>query len=260
MLKQSAQPDGSARLDTAVIAAPALVCTLAVLEPEPLRGHTFALDRPKLTIGRSEESDVRLDDAYVSRDHAVITRQHRALFIEDVGSRAGVSVNGLPVHGPVPIRDGDLVQLGRVLLEVRGTARGHAGQNSTPDIGQRRGSKRRFAVDGQYAGTISNVAGNQYNEHALRIAPMRRRARNVMRVGFLLTFAGSAVGAIGMARFATPILDCLRHPGARECTSGVDTTGWTITAAGSVILGLGVLTIIASLFMKRAATRKERQL
>lgn len=262
MLRTSSnQTSSSPMLETAVMDIPVPGPSLVVLEPEALRGQSFPLVGPTVTIGRSQDSRVRLADAYVSRRHAVITQQHDAVTIEDAGSRAGVSVNGRPVNGPTPISEGDRVQIGRVVLEMRGPDPGHAAvPRASADVIARPAPERRFAVHGQYAGAISNVAGNQYNEHALRIAPMRRRARNVMRTGFLLMFAGLAVGVIGMARFATPILNCLRHPDGGACTAGIDTGGWAMGAAGSVILSVGVLIIIVSLCMKRAASRKERQL
>jgi hypothetical protein len=114
---------------------------------------------------------------------------------------------------------------------------------------------RRFEVQSQQAGVISNVAGDQYNEHALRIEPMRRRARNVMRAGFALLFCGFAVFVVGFALFAGAILHGFNHPES----GSVNVTGWAIAAAGSVTMTLGVLVIIASLFMKRGVRQEEQR-
>ena len=61
----------------------------------------FSLESGKITIGRSPESDICIDDASVSTNHAVITVSpseffdgHFDVFIEDLKSRNGTLVNG----------------------------------------------------------------------------------------------------------------------------------------------------------------------
>jgi len=90
---------------------------LVVTSEGELHGRTLAFG--ELTIGRAPESDLRLDDPYVSRHHAVVKRTGDALMIEDAGSRAGVVVNDVPAGGPTVLREGDRVRLGSVELELR---------------------------------------------------------------------------------------------------------------------------------------------
>ena len=63
------------------------------------------------------------DDAVktVSRRHARILKQSGTVVIEDLASVNGTFVNGkrLDPYLPEPIRDGDVIYLGRVLLEIR---------------------------------------------------------------------------------------------------------------------------------------------
>ncbi len=101
---------------------------------------------------------------------------------------------------------------------------------------------------------INNIARDQYNQHSLRIDPMRRRARNVMRAGFTLIFAGFAAAVVGFAMFAGSINEGFSHPNAQP-----NLTGWAILGAGSAMMTLGVLVVITSLFMKRGVRREERQ-
>jgi pSer/pThr/pTyr-binding forkhead associated (FHA) protein len=72
-----------------------------------------ALDRPLLHIGRSPSADIVIDDASVSRRHAVIVRQDDETILLDDRSRHGVLVNGERV-GRAILRDGDLIHLGGV--------------------------------------------------------------------------------------------------------------------------------------------------
>ena len=74
-----------------------------------------ALDRPVLHVGRSPSADIVLDDATVSRRHAVIARQDGETVLLDDRSRHGVFVNGERVSRAV-LRNGDTVLMGGVAM------------------------------------------------------------------------------------------------------------------------------------------------
>ena len=67
-----------------------------------------------MTIGRGEDTVLRLSSAHVSHHHACIRREGPADWvIEDLGSRNGTRVNGTPVAGaPMSLAFGDRIQLG----------------------------------------------------------------------------------------------------------------------------------------------------
>jgi pSer/pThr/pTyr-binding forkhead associated (FHA) protein len=67
------------------------------------------------TIGRSTNSDVRLDDQLASRRHARIDRREGEFVISDLESTNGTFVNERPVHLE-PLRDGDTIRIGRTYL------------------------------------------------------------------------------------------------------------------------------------------------
>lgn len=67
-------------------------------------------------LGREASIDVQLDVPGVSRRHARITIQKGKAIIEDLGSKNGTFVASQPVIGPMPLRDGDRIQLGPVAL------------------------------------------------------------------------------------------------------------------------------------------------
>ncbi len=73
-----------------------------------------ALNRDLTHIGRSGGSEVVLDDASVSRRHALITRRGETVILDD-RSRNGVHVNGVRVT-EADLHDGDTIVCGHVTL------------------------------------------------------------------------------------------------------------------------------------------------
>lgn len=78
-------------------------------------GETFALDRPRLTVGRRPDSDVFLDDVTVSRDHAVVVKRSEHYYLDDCGSLNGTYVNRRRIDSQ-RLNDGDELQIGKYKL------------------------------------------------------------------------------------------------------------------------------------------------
>jgi hypothetical protein len=78
-------------------------------------GEAYVLERDRLTIGRSPDADIFLDDVTVSRRHAVLTRKGRGFAVEDLGSLNGTFVNRRRVDAKT-LEDGDEVQIGKYKL------------------------------------------------------------------------------------------------------------------------------------------------
>ena len=70
----------------------------------PLHGRRFQLnDEEMLTIGRSEDCDIHIDDPEISRHHASVVLHNAGVWIQDAGSRNGVFVNEKRVVRPVEL-------------------------------------------------------------------------------------------------------------------------------------------------------------
>jgi predicted component of type VI protein secretion system len=95
------------------------VLTLTVTALGSLHGQRFVLGDGELTVGRASTSDIRIDDPYVSRRHAVIHRAQDEVAIEDANSIAGVLVNGDRITGRTTLRVGDRIKLGSIELELQ---------------------------------------------------------------------------------------------------------------------------------------------
>ena len=78
-------------------------------------GQSFPLEGEKLTIGRSPDAEIFLDDVTVSRDHAVLVRRSGAWFLDDSGSLNGTYVNRQRVDSH-RLDDGDELQIGKFKL------------------------------------------------------------------------------------------------------------------------------------------------
>lgn len=86
-------------------------------------------------IGRAEENEIRLRDRRLSRHHCRVFRDGDALVIEDLGSHNGTCLNGLYIHRPAMLRDGDVVELGSYRFEFRNDAFfGGLGDSAASDV------------------------------------------------------------------------------------------------------------------------------
>jgi DNA-binding NtrC family response regulator len=79
-------------------------------------------DGDSVVVGRSEEADVVVDDASLSRRHAKFTFVKGALVVVDLGSTNGTRVAGVRLEPEVarPLVAGDVVELGDVGVYVHG--------------------------------------------------------------------------------------------------------------------------------------------
>ena len=78
-------------------------------------GKTIRIPGPEVTLGRSAECDVVIEDPYVSRQHATLLVRDGDLFLTDLGSTAGSVVNGNSVVSST-IESGSEVVLGETLM------------------------------------------------------------------------------------------------------------------------------------------------
>jgi pSer/pThr/pTyr-binding forkhead associated (FHA) protein len=78
-------------------------------------GESFSLERDRMSVGRSPESDVFLDDVTVSRDHALIVRRGHEDDLDDCGSLNGPYINRRRIDSH-RLADGDELQIGKYKL------------------------------------------------------------------------------------------------------------------------------------------------
>ena len=86
--------------------------------PKELRGVSIAVRGPVI-VGRSPSADIVIGAGYVSARHARFSLMGESLFVEDLGSTNGTTVNGQPISDPVALNENDVVTVGDVSIRVR---------------------------------------------------------------------------------------------------------------------------------------------
>ena len=86
--------------------------------PKELRGVSIAVRGPVI-VGRSPSADIVIGASYVSARHARFSLMGQNLFVEDLGSTNGTTVNDQSITSPVSLNDGDIVTVGDVAIRVR---------------------------------------------------------------------------------------------------------------------------------------------
>lgn len=84
----------------------------------PLRGLEVALGTSPITLGRSADNTVVIDDDYASGRHARIVPDLGGWALEDLGSTNGTYVGDERVTGRIPLRVGMPVTIGHTTLEL----------------------------------------------------------------------------------------------------------------------------------------------
>ncbi|MBV9949886.1 MAG: FHA domain-containing protein [Myxococcales bacterium] len=85
-------------------------------------------------IGRSLDCNLTIEDPLVSRHHARIVIDDAGARVEDLNSRNGVRVNGVPIREPTSLRDGDRVRVGTQDLVFCGGAMTNAAHAKTTGV------------------------------------------------------------------------------------------------------------------------------
>jgi hypothetical protein len=75
-----------------------------------LNGYRWSLSK-QITIGRTGSSDIVVSNQQVSRKHARVFMVDQGPILEDLNSKNGTFINGKPVTDPIPLQDGDVIQI-----------------------------------------------------------------------------------------------------------------------------------------------------
>jgi pSer/pThr/pTyr-binding forkhead associated (FHA) protein len=95
------------------------VPTALVVTQGALSGTTVRLGDQPVTLGRSQDSTIVLDDDYVSSRHARFFPKDGQWLVEDMGSTNGTYLDRNKVTGPTPVKIGMPIRIGKTVVELR---------------------------------------------------------------------------------------------------------------------------------------------
>jgi hypothetical protein len=95
------------------------VATKLVITEGERTGHTLRLDRREITIGRSSDSDLVINDDYASTHHAKLVQVENDWVIQDLNSTNGTFLAGSRVGTPASVKVGTPIRIGKTTFELR---------------------------------------------------------------------------------------------------------------------------------------------
>lgn len=115
----STVPIATVRLSDFVAGEPPLPLAFLLVVAGEERGRNLVVEDLPAVVGRAADADLVIDDDTVSRHHARLSGDRDTLFLEDLGSSNGTTLNGNPMVGAVALHDGDLVGFGESVVVVK---------------------------------------------------------------------------------------------------------------------------------------------
>lgn len=89
-----------------------------IMRSGPTPGAIYPLDGDLITVGRDSSNTIQINDAEISRRHALLEHQGGKYLIKDAGSTNGTHVNGQRLAAPYVLKPGDVVSFGEGLVLV----------------------------------------------------------------------------------------------------------------------------------------------
>jgi len=81
--------------------------------------NRILLEGERLLLGRAAGCDLVIADSRVSRHHAELQRQGHGFCLADLNSTNGTYLNGCRIARPMPLQDGDIVEVGSARFVYR---------------------------------------------------------------------------------------------------------------------------------------------
>jgi pSer/pThr/pTyr-binding forkhead associated (FHA) protein len=93
--------------------------TRVVVVDGPAKNTVVALGEAPVTVGRSPDCTLPVDDEYVSTRHARLLLRDSQWWVEDLGSTNGTYIGNERITRAVPVGTKSRVRLGKTVLELR---------------------------------------------------------------------------------------------------------------------------------------------
>jgi pSer/pThr/pTyr-binding forkhead associated (FHA) protein len=133
------------------------------------------------TIGRSADSDIKIDNAGVSAHHAKIINDGNEFIIEDIASRNGTFVNGMRVSRKT-LSDGDEVIISKHILKLAANAGVAFPPEKQETENQNVVQGATIEVDVSNLGNLLRQRQSQYGAYLLLTGVLQRRAKYPLKI------------------------------------------------------------------------------
>jgi class 3 adenylate cyclase len=186
----------------------------------------YDLPEGATSLGRADENDIVLGGDLVSRKHARLHVEGDTLRVEDLGSRNGSRVNGIPFQGTRALVPGDTLTLGENTLAIRQPHTVESATTEMVDLGA--GGVRRFGhgedvspavilaknvKDLDVLRALDNFAPTPFDDSFSGASPLLlfRTAEALATADTLVSFLESAMDRVIERTEATTAVVLLRH-------------------------------------------------
>src|SRR5229473_3552109 len=162
---------------------------LIISSPDGKNG-ILELNKPVITVGRGNANDLVLNDASVSRFHAVIKLRDSSIFVADRGSTNGIVLNNEKISKETELNNGDVALVGLYRLRLE-------------NVDEKGIQVRR----GEWPSTLNNIMRDRADQTALprsgppsssELTDLAGRVKKLERENYLLTVlyeAGKALSS-----------------------------------------------------------------
>ena len=155
----------------------------------PSEGKSVQLNEGNNTIGRSLDNDIQIDDASVSRSHAMLSVKDDRFTLVDLGSASGTRVGDHRISGR-PVGAGSIITVGQTRLSLMDVKAFQGGASSGATmVGSPSGSSLSLVVQmGPDAGksflltSSQNVIGREPSAQVVLTDPTVSRSHAMLRV------------------------------------------------------------------------------
>ena len=185
----------------------------------------------QISLGRSKDNDITIDDDSVSRHHATIIQSSSGIVINDNGSSNGTFINGNRINQESVLKKNDILKLGTALIPWMN----YVGLQEDSNSLQTNLIKEEVAIPTSrpaQAVESSNIQNQNVQQHVI-IQQMASPSNGMGTAGFAFGLIGLIIFPIGF--FLGPLGFIFSFVGLFKIPRGLAIAGFILSPLGFII-------------------------